>query len=238
VGPLTRTVTEAAVLMDVLAELPGAFTAELERPLKGVRIGVPRNYFTAANPDVVGLYEAVLHEAQAQGAQLVSLELPMLEWAPAVYLGTSGVEAIAIHYHTLLHHREKLGRDVRIRLTANLFLPAYVRVKAQQLRTLMFAELAEAFRKVDVIATPTLPVAPPPVGTTTVELQGTPMATNWVFLRHTCPFNLTGLPAISVPCGTVAGGAPVGLQLVGPYGRDAQVLQAARALERDVLGGR
>ena len=237
VGPLAKTVTEAAVLMDVLAERPGAFTAELERPLKGLRIGVPRNYFTAAHPGVLAAYEAALQQAQARGAKLVPIELPMLEWAPAVYLGTSGVEAIAIHYHTLVRHRDKLGPDLRIRLTANLFLPAYVRVKAQQLRTLMFSELAEAFRSVDIIAAPTLPITPPPVGTTTIELQGEPMATNWAFLRHTCPFNLTGLPAISIPGGTDADGAPVGLQLVGPYGQDAQVLQAARAMEREVLAG-
>lgn len=236
VGPLTRTVAEAALLMDVLSDRPGAYTAGLEVPLKGLRIGVPRNYFTLAQPAVLAAYEAALQRAQAAGAQLVPMSLPALDLVPAVYLCTSGVEAIAIHYHTLVQHGDKLGQDVRLRLAANLFLPAYARVKAQQLRTVMFQELADAFQRVDVIATPTLPITPPPVGTATVRVQDVEMATTAAFLRNTSPFNLTGLPAISLPIGTDSEGAPIGLQLVGPYNEDARVLQAARAFEREVLG--
>jgi len=136
----------------------------------------------------------------------------------------------------LVQHGDKLGQDVRLRLAANLFLPAYARVKAQQLRTVMFQELADAFQRVDVIATPTLPITPPPVGTATVRVQDVEMATTAAFLRNTSPFNLTGLPAISLPIGTDLEGAPIGLQLVGPYNEDARVLQAARAFEREVLG--
>jgi len=86
------------------------------------------------------------------------------------------------------------------------------------------------------IATPTLPITPPPVGTATVRVQDVEMATTAAFLRNTSPFNLTGLPAISLPIGTDSEGAPIGLQLVGPYNEDARVLQAARAFEREVLG--
>lgn len=237
VGPLTKTVTEAAVLMDVLADRPGGFTAGLDAPLKGLRIGVPRNYFTLAQAAVREAYEQALERAQAAGARLVPVSLPYIERAPAAYLGTSGVEAIGIHYHTLVRHGHRLGADVRVRLASNLFTPAYVRIKAQQLRTLMFRELEEIFRSVDVLATPTLPIAPPPVGTRTVQVQDVSMATTFAFLRYTSPFNLTGLPAISLPNGRDQDGAPVGLQLVGPYGADARVLQAARALEREGLGG-
>lgn len=236
VGPLTKTVTEAAVLMDVLADRPGAFTANLERPLRGLRIGVPTNYFTVAEPDVLAAHESALERAQALGARLVPLALPLMDLAPVAYMGSSAVEAIALHYHTLVQNGHKLGTDVRTRLAANLLIPAYARVKAQQLRTLIFRELMEAFQRVDVIATPTLPMAPPPVGTAAVSVEDVTLSTTFAFLRNTCPFNLSGLPAISIPNGANEDGAPIGLQLVGPLGGDAQVLAAARSVERDVLG--
>lgn len=181
VGPLTRTVTEAAVLMDVLAGQPGRYTSGIEQVmLKGLRIGVPRNYFTLAQPEVRKAYEDTLDAARVAGAELVSVSLPLLEMAPAAYLCTSGVEAVAIHYHTLVRNGDKLGRDVRIRLSANVFIPAYARIRAQQLRTLLFQQLSEVFRTVDVLAVPTLPIVPPPVGQNTVQLGDVKAATTLV----------------------------------------------------------
>lgn len=235
-GPLTKSVTEAAVILDVLTGRPGAYSRGIETPLEGLRIGVPREYFPVAQPDVRDAYERALQRAEAAGTRLVPISLPHIERAPAAYLGSSGAEAITIHYHTLVHHGDKLGADVRVRLAAALFIPAYARIKAQQLRTLIFDELAAAFHDVDVIATPSLPIVPPPVGTATVQVQDAEMPTPAAFLRNACPFNLTGLPAISIPNGTDRDGVPIGLQLVGAYNDDAKLLQAARAFERDVLG--
>ncbi len=236
VGPLTKTVAEAAALMDVLAGRTGAYAAQPDKSLKGVRIGVPRNFYPLAEPEVLDAYEAALQRAQDAGARLVPVSLPTLDLAPAIYLLTSGVEAIAIHYHTVVQHGDKLGRDVRVRLIANLLLPGYARVKAQQLRTVLAREFADAFQRVDVMATPVLPIVPPTVGTATVKIQDVVMATTAALLRNTSPLNLTGLPAVSLPAGTGGDGAPIGLQLAGPYGADARVLKIARAFESNVTG--
>lgn len=235
-GPLTKTVADAALIMDVLLKRSDRNSVGAEATLRGVRLGVPRDYFTIAADSVSATYDRVLRDAKAAGARLVPISLNRFETAPAVYLATSGAEAAAIHYRTLAHSSAQLGSDVRVRLTAALFIPAFARIRAQQLRRLLFDDLAAAFAEVDVIVTPTLPITPPPPGTTAIHAGDTTLPTSAAFLRNTCPFNLTGVPAISIPARANPDGVPIGLQIVGPYGADVRVLQVARAFEREVIG--
>lgn len=231
-GPLTNTVADAARVMDVLVGQSGFFTEQLEIDLRGVRLGIPDDYFPEADSAVKAAYGEVLRTAESAGATMVPVRLPNFDITPAVYLGTSGAEAIAIHYNTLVEAGHLLGDDVRVRLAAALFIPAFARIRAQQWRRVLFEDLVKAFAGADVLVTPTLPVTPPVPGTTHVTFGDTTMPTPAAFLRNTSPFNLTGVPAVSIPCGADARGVPIGIQITGPYDADRRVLQIARAIER------
>lgn len=121
--PLTETVADAALIMDVLLNRSDRSAVGSEATLRGVRLGVPRDYFTIAADSVSATYDRVLRDAEAAGARLVPISLNRFETGPAVYLATSGAEAAAIHYRTLAHSSAHLGSDVRVRLTARYLSP-------------------------------------------------------------------------------------------------------------------
>jgi aspartyl-tRNA(Asn)/glutamyl-tRNA(Gln) amidotransferase subunit A len=235
IGPLTMSVAEAALVLEVLTNRPGAYTSNLEGSLRELKIGVPKGYFVhETDPSVRRAYKAVLEMAKAFGAELIPVVLPHHSIAPAVYLGTTYPEAVAIHYRTVLERGSVLGRDVYIRLLEGFFIPAFARIKAQQRRELMFREIHKAFQSVDVLATPTFPIMVPVAGTSTVKIGEETRETRSALMRNTCPFNMTGVPALTLPF-TDNAGIPVSLQLIGPYGMDDVVLKVGRTLERELL---
>jgi len=104
-------------------------------------------------------------------------------------------------------------------------------IKAQRLRAIIQKEFAEAFRKIDLFALPGAPATAPRIGERTASIGGMEVDVEMALLRFACPFNLTGLPAISIPCGLGGGGLPIGFQLVGKAFDEATVLRAAYTFE-------
>jgi aspartyl-tRNA(Asn)/glutamyl-tRNA(Gln) amidotransferase subunit A len=247
-GPMTRCVRDAALMLAATAgpdprdpccaDEPVAdgesrrILAGLDRGARGLRIGLPRAYFfDGAGDEVRRAVEAAVGVLIAQGAETVEVELPHIDLAPRALTAIIAPEASAFHREWLAERPDDYGRDVIERLEGGFLISGVDYVHAQRLRRLVREDFRAAFERVDVVATPTAPVPAFPIGDSSVVLRGETVEARGVATRFTSPFNLTGLPAISVPCGFSDDGLPIGLQLVGAPFDEATVLRAAQAYE-------
>lgn len=144
---------------------------------------------------------------------------------------TITTEASAIHHENLIKKEGDFGDDVRFLLKLGEIPSAVDYLQAQQIRLQLNREFKEMFSKVDVLITPTLPFLPPKIGQDIVSLNGTDVSFLDHIIRFTGPFNLTGLPAVTVPCGFVDN-LPVGMQIVGPAFKEGRILNVAHTLEQ------
>ncbi|MGH7905813.1 MAG: amidase family protein, partial [Candidatus Binataceae bacterium] len=262
VGPFTRTVRDAAILMRAIAgvdprdstcaarEVPD-YEKALTGDMKGVRIGVPREFFgEGMQPEVEQAVRAALAEYEKIGATTAPISLPHTEYAIAAYYLIATAEASAnlarydgVRYglraaagDTLeLYNRSReagFGAEVKRRIMLGTFAlssgyyDAYY-LKAQKVRTLIRRDFEKAFKSCDIIATPTTPATAFRLGEKTADpLQ---MYLSDIF---TISVNLAGLPAISIPCGYDGGAMPIGLQLIGPPFGEEILLRAGDSYER------
>lgn len=246
VGPLTRTVPDAALVLDALAgydpddpaSLYGGGPTPLDPAraaggLTGLRVGVPRNYyFTHVEPEVEASVRAAVDRLAALGARLVDVDIPMSAYVQAVQWDLMVPEATAYHEDTLRTVPELYGDDVRVLLAAGQHVPASAYLRAQRARTLMRQEWGRLFDRVDVIAAPTVPsTAAPSDLPTTRWPDGTEETVSDSYLRLSAPANITGLPSLSLPVGRDSAGLPIGMQLIGRPLGEATLLHAGGAYE-------
>lgn len=263
VGPLARTVEDAAILLEAISgsdELDATsadqvvpdYLADLDRPLTGLRVGVPSQYFgVGIEPAVRDMIQAVLVQLEGEGATLVPLDLTHTDYAIAAYYLIAMAEASSnlsrydgVRYGMRADSRDLgsmytttratgFGPEVRRRillgthaLSSGYYDQYYL--KAQKVRTLIRRDFEQAFAHVDVIATPTAPE----VAFALNSRSDDPMK---MYLSDICTVtaNLAGLPALSVPVGFSAG-LPIGLQLIGPAFSEPELLRAGRMVERMV----
>ncbi len=262
-GPLTRDVRDAALLLSIIAgpdpldgttwpaPIPRYETALDQAEVRGLRVGVPAEYFAAGvDPEVTAAVHAALTLLADQGAELVELSLPYTDRALPVYYLIAPAECSAnlarfdgVRYgyraeaETLraLYARsrgEGFGPEVKRRIMLGTYAlsagyyDAYY-LQAQKVRTLIRADFEAAFAEVDLIAGPTSPVTAFPIG----ERADDPLQ---MYLADvlTLPQALAGLPAVSLPCGFDAAGLPIGLQLTAPAFAETRLLQAAYVYEQ------
>ncbi|MGE5666843.1 MAG: amidase [Betaproteobacteria bacterium] len=230
IGPLAASVADAALGYAIMAGQP-ARTADAA-PLSGLRVGVPRrHFFEPIAPDVRRSVDAALEAMRADGARIVEVDVAGIEHAAALQFATLCSEATDALWGTLLDHPDSLGADVRVRLEIGQFIPATWYVRAQRGRAELAAAFGDAMRGADVLVTPTLRIAAPPSGTREVTIDGRRMPLHPAMTGLTLPFNLTGMPALSMPCADGDGGLPVGLQIAGRRGDDWRVLGVAARCE-------
>jgi aspartyl-tRNA(Asn)/glutamyl-tRNA(Gln) amidotransferase subunit A len=226
-GPMAHTVRGVALMLGVLAETPSDYATDLEGGVDGMRIRVPRHYFREeTEPDVLNAFERAMQTFAELGASVQEIEIESLRYVHASLAAILATEAT--NYHLLLLHQnaDDYSTGGRIRLESGLLYTASHYLQAQRVRTIMIEEMRGALEVVDLLATPTAPF-------TALEIAGADLLPaarllNW----YTRPFNLTGFPAISVPCGFDGRGLPIGLQLVGRPFEEATVLRAAYAYEQ------
>jgi aspartyl-tRNA(Asn)/glutamyl-tRNA(Gln) amidotransferase subunit A len=247
VGPLTRNVVDAAHVLTATAGFDRAdpatvdvpvpdYAAEMaaaaDRGLAGVRVGVPGNfYFEHVQPEVEASVRAAIAELERLGATLVEVRIPYDRQIRAVQWAILGPEASAYHQRDLRATPELYTEEVRVALEAGEFVPATDYIQATRFRTLMQQAWRELFDRIDVLAAPAVPVVAPRADQDLVRwADGTTERPTDCLVRLSTPANLTGLPALSVPCGPVDG-LPVGLQLIGRPFAEGALLGIGAAFE-------
>ncbi|MBI2913482.1 MAG: Asp-tRNA(Asn)/Glu-tRNA(Gln) amidotransferase subunit GatA [Chloroflexi bacterium] len=238
VGPLARTAEDAAIVLGVLAGKDPLDDSSSDEPvpdyrrglkgnLKGLRVGVPRQYFfDNVEPEVLKAVRTAIEVLTKLGAEVAEVSLPHIAEAPAAVTAIMMPEALAYHQRWLAERPQDYGDDIRQRLELGMAFLGMHYVQAQRLRELIVQEWRQqVFDRVDLLATPTTPVPPP-------RIEESEVQTTMTLVRFTGPFNLLGVPAISVPCGFTTSGLPIGLQLAARWWQEETVLRAAHAYEQ------
>jgi aspartyl-tRNA(Asn)/glutamyl-tRNA(Gln) amidotransferase subunit A len=246
-GPLTRSVRDAAVVLEAIAGFDPRDDTSSRRPvesyvpadgcsIQGLRIGVPRNFYCErVEPDVASAVAAALDRAAALGARLVPLRVPDIAAINAVGRVILLAEASAL-MEPHLDRRDRFGADVLALFDQGRLLPATDYVNAQRLRRLAQREFRKLWTEVDCLFIPTTPNTAPAIGQATLAIDGEMEDVRLASTRFVRGINVLGLPALSLPCGLDERGLPIGLQIVGPEFAEATVLRAGAALEDSGLG--
>jgi aspartyl-tRNA(Asn)/glutamyl-tRNA(Gln) amidotransferase subunit A len=235
IGPICRSVDDAAIVYDVLrGRLPTAVRPP--RDARGLRLGVLRGYFTALlDPDVASSFENVCARLSDAGAELEDVEVPHAEHIAAIYLHIVLAEAAAYHAPTLESRPDDYTTNVRLRFEMGRYILAEDYLRALRGRRVLTTEVDAALAGRDGLLLPALAVPATPLGAATVPV-GTSAGTSEepvrnITLRLTQLFNLTGHPALTMPCGSTPDGLPIGAQVVGGRNRTSALLQVAGAIE-------
>jgi aspartyl-tRNA(Asn)/glutamyl-tRNA(Gln) amidotransferase subunit A len=230
IGPLARSVEDAGILYDALR---GAAIEHREpMPVAGLRLAVPREYFVALlDPQVAGALDAARARLADAGATIEEVEIPHAADIAAIYLHIVLSEAAAYHAKMLDSRADDYTPGVRIRLEMGRYILAEDYVRALRGREVLLAEVNAALRGRHALLLPTLPIPAPKLGAATVKVGGVEEPVRNLMLRMTQLFNLTGHPAITIPCGKTAEGLPIGAQLVGPLAHTGDLLRVAAGAE-------
>ncbi|HBF82970.1 MAG TPA: Asp-tRNA(Asn)/Glu-tRNA(Gln) amidotransferase GatCAB subunit A [Streptomyces sp.] len=249
VGPLTRTVRDAALVLSATAghdprdpasvsglppvEQFGGGDLEGAGDLKGLKVGVPRNhYFDKISPEVEEAVRRAIDRLVELGAELVDVEIPMARYIQAVQWGLMVPEATAYHERSLRDAADLYTPDVRVLLEAGALTSAGDYLRAQRARTMMRDAWARMFDGIDVLAAPSVPMTAAKAGQEAVDwADGTTEAVSDSYVRLSAPANITGFPALTLPVGHDRAGLPIGMQLMARAFGDATVLRVGRAYE-------
>lgn len=231
VGPLGRSVDDCAALFAAMLALPAMPDWTLPG-MSGLTVARLTGYFAEPLDEAVRqALETAVAALAGDGAKCIELPVEGIAAAAAIQFNTICAEATEVHAERLQSRGHQLGEDVRVRLEMGHFLPGHWYVKAQRMRQQLVGRFDQLFRQADLLICPTLRTPPPPVGASRVEIDHRLYPLHTAVTQMTMPFNLTGLPAISVPWRPNAEGLPIGLQIIGRRGADWKVLAAAKRLE-------
>ena len=231
VGPLAQSVTDAclvyhALMGDAHAQPPAPM------PLHGLRLAVPRKYFCELlDDDVRARFEEALERLRTGGAHIDEIDILHAPDIATVYLHLVLGDAAAYHATTLEKMPERYTAPVRIRLEMGRYVLAEDYVRALAGRERLTREVDASLSQHDALILPSLPIPAPPIGANTVPVGATEEPVRNLMLRLTQPFNVTGHPAIAMPCGVTRDGLPCSVQLVGRRMQTDALLRVALACE-------
>jgi aspartyl-tRNA(Asn)/glutamyl-tRNA(Gln) amidotransferase subunit A len=238
VGPLAATVEDAAIVLQAIAGYDAAditsanvpvadYVSAMRESVKALRVGVPRGYFY----DDLDLEVASAMEHALRGISTLVAEMTEVQLDVPTDRTLQAAESYAYHAESVAKTPELyLAETVRRILSGNKVSAAEYIQRRQELEEAR-RRISAVFADVDVLVTPTMPMAAPAIADLKVDPEALRPA-ELKLLRNTRPFNVWGLPAISVPCGFTQGGMPVGLQIAAPHWREVLVLQLAHAYEQ------
>ena len=265
IGPITKDVEDSAILLNIIAGYDEKdttsiniekkdYTKALKNDVKGLKIGIPKEYFgEGINPEVKQALEQAIEEYKAMGAIVEECSVPIAEYALATYYIIACAEAssnlgrfdgIRYGYRTqnfenlkdifVNSRTEGFGPEVKRRIILGTYVlssgyyDAYYK-KAQQVRTLVKKEFDKVFEKYDVLITPTSPTVAFNMG----QRSNNPLE---MYLADICTVsvNIAGLPGISIPCGVDSQGMPIGMQIIGKHFDEETILNAAYTYEQKI----
>ena len=243
-GPIARTVADCALLMNVTAGYDAKdpvtsrapvpdYTTALTGEVKGLRVGVPKEFFEPPlDPEVEAAVRQAIGVLEDLGAVVKDISWPMFRYATPIATIIQMAEATSYHADLVRKRGNEYSPPVRLLLEAGFFLSAPQLNRAHQARTLFVKQCLELFQDVDVLAGPMTPITAHTIGADEVKVGDTTMTPRAALTRYTRPYNLSGYPAMSMPCGFSAEGMPIGLQLAGSPFAEETVLRAAHAYEQ------
>ena len=242
VGPLSRTVEDCAMTLQVIAghDPRDAYTwdvpvpdyrAVLDGDIAGVKVGVVKEilYSDAVDPEILASVKKATSVLEELGASVKEVSIPLAPHALSISSGLR-IEAPVTHWELLKHRRRELARENRISYMVGSILPAQAYYKAQKLRDLLRRQVLDALKETDMLLTPTTgiaaqSIAPDPA----VQTEGTAKRFSWAL---TAAFSLANTPALSMCCGFTSEDLPIGLQIAGRPFDETTVLKTAHAYER------
>ncbi|MCS6841837.1 MAG: amidase [Roseiflexus sp.] len=237
-GPMARTVTDAALLLQALAgydpDDPASVAAPVDDLLADINAGVAGwrialaddAHFGQADPDVLAAVHRAAAVFEELGARIERVDLGRGQEAAQMNALMTTSDAAAFHRDRLRSHPEKFGADVLARMERGAMFTSTEYILARRFQSEWRRQLERFFEQFDLLLTPTTPITAPVIeGLDSVEAARQ-------LTRCTAPFNLAGLPALSLPCGVSAAGLPIGLQIVAAPWREARALRAGRAFEQ------
>jgi len=242
VGPFTRTVGDARLLHQAMSASTGADPrwsgADLPRSAKDLCLGIPRGYLTdLLDDDVRARFDEAAAALRSAGATLTDVSVPHASMTPAVYIHIHSSEGATFHARTLDSAPDRYTPVVRRRLELGRYVLAQDYARAMDGREALRREVDAALENCDALLLPTLPIPAPPIGAETMTIGGREEPVRALMLRLTQLFNVTGHPALSLPCGATSGGWPVGVELVGHRDRTESLLSVAVGVEQSVRAG-
>ncbi|NQV97790.1 MAG: amidase [Acidimicrobiaceae bacterium] len=230
IGPLAASVEDCALVLNALVRsnssnllrnLPDDYTSQLNSGISGMRIGILSGKpFSPMQPDVEQSFESAISQIQQLGAICINIDIPELEHTLAVEFGIIPLEASDYHLNSLQNHPELISQSIKTLLIAGRVIPRSIYLRASQGRKIITGAIRRMFeeKNLDAVITPTLPATAAAKGQNDFLFGNSVEDISVSYVRTTAPFNVSGQPAISVPCGIDSNGLPIGLQIATrPY---------------------
>ncbi|HVO97339.1 MAG TPA: amidase [Bryobacteraceae bacterium] len=230
-GPIAKTVRDAAVSFHAMAGMKGAHVPPPHVDIRGLRIGLPMNYyFDHLDLEVAQSVRTAVQTAAALGARIVDIKVPDIEGLNVVGRVLLLAEASSVH-RANLHRRDEFGADVLTLLDQGRLIRGADYVDAQRLRRIYIRDFSKLWSQVDCIFTPTTPTPAPKIGQTTMRVGDRDEDVRLATTRLMRAINVLGIPALSIPSGFTKSGLPIGLQILGAPRAEDALLRVGAAIE-------
>lgn len=238
-GPMARTVPDLGLMLNYMVgydpKYPSSlnvvhpdYTTDLDKGIKGLRIGIPSYYKEGLDPEIEKLFNESVEKLKGLGAEIQEIDIPELNLSKFAGLVTALSEAGANYYDSMQKDPQVHAEDIRALLASGSLISGTQYIKAQQARRELSEAFTRAFENLDIMVAPTIPIRTPKFEEDWVKLN---LEVVEKILPFTVPANVTGKPALSVPMGLDSDGLPTGMQFIGPGLSEKRLLQAAKAWE-------
>ena len=247
VGPLTRTVQDSAILLDAISGYDArdplsvrideyGFASSFKKvDLSKLRVGILEDFlFPFVEREIEEKFRRIAGELSESVHEIKSVRVPFAKYYKPIADMLMSVEASAVHEELMRKRFEDYGSDVRPKILAGGLISASQYLQAQQVKIFLSESLAKIFSDVELLVLPSTPITAPRVDEKTVRVNGEQYSVNTILGALCRPFSLSGLPAMSVPCGLDSRGLPMGFQVAGDYMHDSEVLALGALVESKV----
>jgi len=244
VGPITRYVEDCAVMLQFIVgydekdpatrrrKIPD-YVAQIQKSVDGLRAGIPRNhFFEHVDHKVLSAVRQAIKVLERLGMSIHELTVPAIDGIMGAYTALDSAEVAANHRRIYAEHAHEYMYESKVYIEAGFFISATQYIDSLRARPKLTAQVLEAMKDVDVMLTPSQPIVAPKIGEKEAFIDGYKEDLMLTMVRFLAPFNLTGLPALSICCGFNSDNLPIGLQIIGKPFQEPTVLRAGHYYEQ------